>query len=296
MVIKFQGKLAELLAAEPVSDLVEALKGAGRLPLEGKLVFGGAIRCVAGADSSLRSRDPDRPGIEGPDALVFRQCGEDCVEVSLLAEIKSTYVSPKVLRKQWDHHVTSVSAGVRIQGSCFPANRIRLSGASGAQIARVLVRPASWELTRQFEIESDEHGARQVVMEDQALPADVTQTVPTGDNEWSICLAWSHDALRAAAFCLTHRYMAEVGIALAMDPQECIRKDMEPAEAGQNDFMAQLHVAVARQGDVEQKPARREKTIELYNVLGFGWALGHRFRDPKGRPAMLFLDDLIPSS
>ena len=49
---------------------------------------------------------------------------------------------------------------------------------------------------------------------------------------WLILLGWSYDALRAAAFRLMHRYMREVGDAIAADPNEKIRKDMSPAEAG----------------------------------------------------------------
>ena len=32
---------------------------------------------------------------------------------------------------------------------------------------------------------------------------------------WSVGLSWSHDALRAAAFNLTHGFMAEIGEVLA---------------------------------------------------------------------------------
>ena len=52
---------------------------------------------------------------------------------------------------------------------------------------------------------------------------------------WSVGLSWSHDALRAAAFNLTHGFMAEIGEALASDPDYApgVRSDMTPADVGQ---------------------------------------------------------------
>jgi hypothetical protein len=67
---------------------------------------------------------------------------------------------------------------------------------------------------------------------------------------------------------------------------------MTAAEAGMNDLLVELHVAIARQADAEPRPRRRQKTIELYNVLAFGWALGHDFRDGDGDPCMMDVQDL----
>ncbi len=86
--------------------------------------------------------------------------------------------------------------------------------------------------------------------------------------------------------------MAEVGEALASDTEVTMRTDMTAAEAGRNDLLHELHVAIARQADAEPDRMRRDKTIELYNVLGFGWALGHGFRGADGRPRMMHVEDL----
>lgn len=293
MVQKFQGRLAELLASAPLSDLVRTLRDSGRLPQNVTLVFGGVIRC-AGRSAKPQVDPCGRVGIQGPDALVFRPLSESEIEICLLAEIKSMYVSPGDLRRQCDGHIASVRRGVCLGGRWYSGAQIRTASSSGP--TRVFVRPVAWKLTRNYRIEPDSRGIRQILMEDQELPAESGQTEQTGSDAWSIRLAWSHDALRAAAFCLAHRYMRTIGTALAQDPETATRTDMSAEEAGENDFLAQLHVAIARQDDSEPDRVRRQKTIELYNVLGFGWALGHGYRDERGKPSMLYLDDLARRS
>ena len=76
------------------------------------------------------------------------------------------------------------------------------------------------------------------------------------------------------------------------DPDVPLRTDMSPQQAGSNDLLLQLHVAIARQADTEPNADRRRKTIELYNVLSFGWALGHNHRDADGKPVMMYPEDL----
>jgi hypothetical protein len=75
-------------------------------------------------------------------------------------------------------------------------------------------------------------------MDEQPLPGAVTTSHPIGDREWMIKLAWSRDALCAEAFLLMHRYIRQVGEALAADPEERVRQDMGPSEAGENGFLA----------------------------------------------------------
>lgn len=293
VVSKFQGALAELLASAALSDLVRTLRESGRLVPNATLVFGGAIRC-AGRSARQRTGSSGSLGIQGPDALVYRPLSESEIEVCLLAEIKSMYVSPRRLLRQWQGHLAAVRRGVRLRGRWFAPADIRADSASGP--IRVFVRPTPWRMTRSYRIEPDFRGVGQILMEEQALPAEAGSTEQTGSNEWAIRLAWSRDVLRAAAFCLAHRYMRTVGAALARDPEGPTRTDMSAEDAGENDFLAQLHVAIARQDDAEPDPIRREKTIELYNVLGFGWALGHGYRDDRGEPSMLYFDDLTKGS
>lgn len=293
MVSKFQGALAELLASAPLLALIQTLQNSGRLPSNTTLVFGNAIRCT-GRTGKSRAGPSGRVGVQGPDALVFRPRSESELEICLLAEIKSMYVSPRDLREQWERHLAAVCRGVYLDGRWFPQVQVQADVPSGP--LRVFVRPAAWKLTRNYRVEPDANGVGQIFMEEQTLPADSEKTAQAGPDEWRIRLAWSHDALRAAGFCLAHRYMRTVGTALAQDSEGAIRMDMSAEDAGENDFLAQLHVAIARQDDAEPDPIRREKTIELYNVLGFGWALGHGYRDDRGEPSMLYFDDLTKGS
>lgn len=291
MITKFQGKLAEMLAAAPIADQVSKLAGSGKLPPDRDLVFGSAIRCLPSTRSEIAEIGDAVRGIEGPDAMCIANLPGGRIEVCLVAEIKSYAVSPARLCKQSDGHLQALRRGailrdrrIKPQDLCFPRKGP----------IRVFVRPSNWQMTRRFRLVTDSNGVSQVEMEKQVLPAAATQVENLNENARIITLAWSHDALRAAAFRLMHSYMGEIGRALAADPNERVRADMSPAEAGENDFRAQLHAAIFRQREAEPDARRRGKTLELYNVLGFGWALGHGFRDKDGKLSMMFHEDLQP--
>lgn len=289
MVSKFQGKLTELLAAAPITDKVNDLMNSGLLPPGGSLAFGSALRCMAFSRAPAVLPNSDLRGVEGPDAVYWRVPAEEFIEVCLIAEIKSYQVTPKLLRRQSDGHLRAIDRGLRIQGTWYAPQNIRCRPGG---IQRIYVCPSDWSLTRHFTVTTDPNGTEQISMDEQTLP-DASQTIrPLEEGEWMIRLAWSHDAVRAAAFGLMLRYMRGVGEALAADPKGKIRQDMSPAEAGENDFLSQLHVAIVRQMEGEPDARRRMKTIDLYNVLGFGWALGHGFRDKDGNHSMLFYEDL----
>ena len=289
MVSKFQGKLAEMLAAAPIADRVADLVGSGTLPAAGSLVFGSAIRCQPHSASKSPSVDDGARGVEGPDAMYVKSLPGNGVAACLIAEVKSYSVSAARLRAQAGGHLRALRRGAILRNQEKSAVDIRFP--RGGPL-KVFVQPTDWPLTRRFHVAADKNGVDQVVMEKQELPAGSESVEDLGGGEWMIRLAWSHDALRAAAFRLMHSYMSEVGEALAEDPDEGIRKDMTPAEAGENNFLAQLHVAIFRQQEAEPDELRRGKTLELYNVLGFGWALGHGFRDKDGDRSMMFFEDL----
>lgn len=289
MVSKFQGKLAEILASARVVELAADLVRSGKLPPDGSLVFGGAIRCLPSNRSEGHEFEDGLRGCEGPDAIYSTNLSGDAAEISLVAEVKSYPVSVARLRAQSDGHLRALRRGAIVQGRAQRDIRFSRGGPF-----RVFVQPSNWQLTRSFRLNTDPNNVSQIVMDKQKLPEMQTKvTEPSHcDDEISIKLVWSHDALRAAAFQLMHSYMGEVGKALAADPDERFRKDMSPSEAGENDFLAQLHVAISRQQEAESDAMRRDKTLELYNVLGFGWALGHGFRDKDGQPSMMFREDL----
>lgn len=276
MVTKFQGELAEILARQALRDFMLDLQADGELPVDSSLVFGDEIRC----------RSPRcRGSVKGPDALYVTAPANAKIRIHAIAEIKSGYVSPAELDSQGVGHLAAVRRGVFISHTWYEPPQIR----TDEPPLRVYVTPSTWPLSRRFHWEPTANG-RVLIMDEQNLP--LTPPVPkrTSERVWDVKLAWSHDALRAAGFRLAHAYMAEVGEALAAEG--LARKDMSPGDAGMNDLLHQLHIAIFRQQDVEPNKGRREKTINLYNVLGFGWALGHEFRDKDGDIAILYPEDL----
>ena len=66
--------------------------------------------------------------------------------------------------------------------------------------------------------------------------------------------------------------------------------EMTPAEAGRNAVIAALH-GVPLLPDLKNAPD--QKAIALYNIFGFGYALGNHFRSTTGRQrGVLFPKDL----
>ena len=299
MVTKFQGRLAEILSMASLANMVDRLKAESSIPENATLVPGSAIRCASSHQRRrIGTQSEDARGIQGPDGMIVSFEQDDRIVIHAIVEIKSTYVSPKRLAAQFKGHLAAIARGVRIGQDWFDANRVlmgsRETGEAGT-VARIAARPAQWGLTREFRFEPTPNGNRRLVMQDQQLPVTGESFAKDETYGWHVVtLAWSYDALRAAAFCLAHGYMAEVGEVLARnpDPEVPLRTDMSPAEAGPNDLLHQLHVAIARQAEMEPNPERRRNTIELYNVLAFGWALGHGYRDAEGMPEMMYPEDL----
>lgn len=299
MVTKFQGSLAEILSTTGLASVVEKLKAEGRAPETATVVPGSAIRCLPRYEGRKigQPRKPSK-GIQGPDGIVISTDPENRLVIHAIIEVKSTYVSPSKVAAQFGRHLAALARGVKIGHKWFDAKTVQLGSAGGREadaVARVFVQPARWLLARGFHFEPTENGGRRLVMQDQQLPVPGDICVEDQAHGWHVVtLPWSYEALRAAAFCLARGYMAEVGEALASspDPDIPLRTDMSPAEAGPNDLLHQLHVAIARQADMEPDAQRRKKTIELYNVLAFGWALGHAYRDADGMPGMMYPEDL----
>jgi hypothetical protein len=299
MVTKFQGRLAEVLSTTGLTSLVEKLKAQGSASENATVVLGSAIRCLPRHERrKIGCHLEATKGIQGPDGIVVSVEPENRLVIHAIIEIKSTYVSPRKLAVQFKRHLAAVARGVKVGHEWFDGNTVQMGSTGGREpgaVAQIFVQPARWLLTRGFHFERTENAGRRLVMQDQQLPVTGDTNAKDETHGWHVVtLAWSYDALRAAAFCLTRGYMAEVGEALARnpDPDVAMRTDMSPAEAGPNDLLHQLHVAIARQADMEPNAERRKKAIELYNVLAFGWALGHNYRDADGVPDMMYPEDL----
>jgi hypothetical protein len=118
-------------------------------------------------------------------------------------------------------------------------------------------------------------------------PEDTAALVTQEAGEWRIVLRWSREALASAAFDILLWCLGRVGERVFKDiPSPW--PSMSPAEAGQNAVKAMLYAALGRPVDDETQA----QAIKLYNVLGFGYALGAHFRDRNHKPAILFPQDL----
>jgi len=295
MVTKFQGELAEILARPALEELLVDLKKRGVVPHSARLVPGSRVRCRSSRVSLTNAADSGN-SVKGPDGLLASADSEGNWQAHALVEVKSAYTPPGRLQRQSRRHLNSLRNGFAIDGEwLFPAGRSepKKTGAVDPSAFHVYVLPRTWKLDTLFHFEATESG-RVLVMEQPVIPPVPHSIQRIDQRDWRIHLRWSRGALRSSAFTLTHLYMREVGDALAQDsdPSVTVRADMLPADAGMNDFLHQLHVAIVRHADVEPDQRLREKTIELFNVLAFGWALGHGFRDEDGRPTMMYSEDL----
>lgn len=299
MVTKFQGKLAEILAGESLQRLTTRLIEEERLPRDARLIPGRSIR-VRSRSSISSKPESAGSGVEGPDGLLASIVSEAAIHIYGVVEVKSMYVSPAHLRSQTTKHAIAAKRGVAIDGVWFDTLKTRIGcdkkTDTPPQLYRVFVQPSTWSVPQQFRFEPTLGGGRSLITENvEPLAKDTSREIDPWTS--SIQLRWSRDALRGAAFGLAHRYMVEVGLALATDPEPGyrFRTDMHPSDVGPNDILHQLHVAIFRQLACEPDPKRLQKTLELYNVFGFGWALGNNYRDDSGHPSMLYpeaLDEL----
>ncbi|MBI4881458.1 MAG: hypothetical protein HY812_17615 [Planctomycetes bacterium] len=296
MVAKFQGKLAEILA---VPMLMHGLAGDRRLPgLVGcEYVSGDRIRCRRPNDERVGAAS-GRASMAGPDGIIVRRGHRNLMRVLAVVEIKSMRVSVRRLLAQTDGHLAALARGFSVDSS-MANSRGALLGPGGqasnpAGVFRILVVPSTWSLNRDFRLQR--RGAATAIVPAQPVepPVSADELTVTSDGLTVVRLRWSRDALRAAAFSLAHRYMREVGVALANHPEPgaMLRTDMSAGDAGMNEILHQLHVAIFRQMRMEDDPRRRARTIELYNVFAYGWAIGHGFRDRDGQLRPLFHEDI----
>ena len=279
MVSAFQGRLAELLAAGPIVDLLEPLKARGEIPSGATVYMGDAVTAprVSGAGrakaADLHALSDDGVSSAGPR-----------VRVHALGEIKSYAVSERRVRRQLAMHVARCRLGLVIQDEAITANDIVLAPEPPLM---VWVEPASWKLPRGFRFE--EADGRVFLRTDPPEPpqgADAVDQLAGG--LWHLTLRWSHEALAAAAYAVTFWYMERVGEVAFADPESNPWPEMSPADAGCNAATQSLYYAILRARSRHED----DRAIALYNMYGFGYAIGLNYRGPDGRRRMLWPEDL----
>ena len=89
-------------------------------------------------------------------------------------------------------------------------------------------------------------------------------------GSWKVTLAWSQEALNAAAHHMTYWYMGQVGAhVFAGRPLPKGLERMTPENVGANQIKARLYVILLRYISTRQM----NKAVRLYNFYCFGYPL-----------------------
>lgn len=274
MVNAFQGRLAELFAARPVLGLLRDLKERGDVGSDAVLFVGDVVTAPQ-SERNRRDRAAD---------LHVLTLGVDAAVVAAIGEVKSYAAGSARLRAQLAKHVARCRRGLVIGGQTFAAHQVSLARDPPILVS---IRPSDWCLPREFRFE-DRDGGSFLHMKPYDPPAGPDECRLEADGIWHVRLRWSHEALAAAAYGLTFWYMERVGEVAFSEPSRCPWPEMTPAEAGCNAAKQSLYYAILRR----RKRSESNRAIALYNMYGFGYALGMNYRDANGRREMLWPQDL----
>lgn len=275
MINRFQGELAELLAARPCIHLVEQLKQKGELPQEAVLFWGNTVQerhQVGGAWKNY---------LKGADGLVVnkptaRDSIEKRLEINAVIEIKSMAYPYSKMIKQIAHHLDRLDGGLMLDGEQYEADQL-ITHQEG--IHKVMVRPSRWKVSREWEMR-EEDGVTNILFAEPTLPPVQPRIDRREKNTWRIMLDWSDDALRQAAFEMTFSYMARVGEVVFQGenmPKEW--REMTPSEAGYNAIKMMLYYMIIRIENYSFATQKKTslkgiKAIRLYNIYSFGYPIG----------------------
>ncbi len=289
MVSSFQGRLAELVAAAPAVHLLRRLQQGGAISRNANLYIGDAVMAPQ-TNGRGRAKAGDVHVLERS----LSEDGAEAVKVCAVGEIKSHRDGESKVHHQLKQHLARCQHGLTVEGKSFPPDRITVDP---DQTPSFWVVPASWKLPREFRFE--ERGGRTLLhVEPSKDPTGKEKIDRTATGRWRITVRWSHEALAAAAFDLTFWYMERVGEAAFTTAGANPWPEMTPAEAGRNAATSALYYAIRRsEARYEAEPNKknrheRSRAIALYNMYGFGYALGMNFYDAKRRRKMLWVQDL----
>lgn len=271
VVSAFQGSLAEMLAAGPCSALLCELQQQGRISQRTRLFAGDSVRAAQTARSHVA---------KAADLHVL-QLSDSRATVAGVIEVKSCRRPPERIAEQLSQHISRTRRGLVVGGREYPASAVDIGGCDRTPV-KVAVVPSTWKLPRTIEWEGDD---LRVNNPDSPLAADVIERLD--QDTWRITLRWSHEVLAADAFEMTFWYMSKVGEVLYAGGSPW--PEMTPAEAGRNAVKWSLYRATLLDGFT--KP-QRQRALAIYNIYGFGYALGNRFRSTTGERDALFPADL----
>jgi hypothetical protein len=207
MVNRFKGELAELLAVEPCIELLHLLQQKGNLPSGVTLYWGDTVeerrrlrRTEQGKDIQWSNFTKGADGLLVEHMPTPRDESATSLRIHGIVEVKSMSRSKRKILAQIKNHVIRLSGGVKLAGSEFLGDDVRLENSS---VIGIMVLPSNWKLSREWRIEG-----KAIVLPEPSEPPMETRTEKLGSNLWKITLAWSKESLEQAAYemtVLTHR-------------------------------------------------------------------------------------------
>lgn len=280
MITRFKGEVAELLALEPCVRLIQRLQGSSQLPEGVQLYWGELIQERRRAPKTMGAQDGLWSNFtKGADGLLVRFMPtharpSDCsLMLYGIIEVKSMARSVKRVLRQIDSHQSRLSGGVRLGFEEWDPNRIRfarLRNTTEFNLLRVIVLPSQWKLSRDWSSVGIDANTRLFKPREPSEPPGETHIEQFGQSSWKITLAWSQEALNAAAHQMTYWYMSQVGAhVFAGRPLPKGLEQMTPEKVGVNQIKARLYVIPLRYISRRQV----NKAVRLYNSYCFSYPL-----------------------
>ena len=270
-----QGELAELLALGPIVKLVSELKSAGEIP-ESTLIFAGDTIAAPRLRGSAMAKAADVH-------FLIPSMEDKSVTLIGVAEVKSYKLSKRRITSQLNKHISRASRGIAIHHPDIKSSKFSVNVVNHP--LKIFVIPSSWRLARHIRFESGADLRKLIVTPPMPIPNVVSDEELHG--KWRIELRWSNEALASAAFNIVNWCLGRVGEEVySRVPPEW--SEMSPFQAGQNAVKEQLYHALL---DIKDAVSYYG-AVKLYNILGFGFALGANFKGQDNKPDMLWPEDL----
>lgn len=294
MINRFKGELAELLAINPILELLNSLQENGTIPRKVEVFLGDTIQEKRKTSKTNGTSTWSGFG-KGADGIITCPISvkpQTSVDVYAVIEIKSMYQSWTKLIRQLQQHVNRMTGGLRLNGVEYPNVTRKMNPVF------IAVIPSNWKIDRNYWWE--QQGDKRVMhYPDPAKPPVECETEEISRRSWKIKLAWSEEALYQASFEMTYWYMSQIGKAIySTKPMPQDRQEMTPEDAGYDAIKEKLyyiplrikHMCPTRLNKTKLRKFRERidwKATRLYNVYSFGFARGADSRE------MLWAEDVL---
>jgi hypothetical protein len=276
IVTALQGALAELLAIGPCCQLLRECQVAGHIDAGARLYFGDSVLVPRRDGSMAKAADLH---------ILTQDPSSGVLEVVGVGEIKSYLCSRSRIRRQLDKHLARLREGHASLAAVSAHKRALHAVRVAREPLRVTVLPASWHLPRDYEIVRTHSESQLLGRSRRPEPAAF---VGGSAADWDVILGWSHEALAEAAFGILHRQLGRIGATTYGPSRPSPWPELTAEESGRHAAVMMLYYALLQR----LSPRMERQLAKLYNVLGFGYALGANFRGPDGKIRMLWAVDL----